>query len=126
MRNLWQLNFLARRVRELAKALVYTSDAPFYVDAAFIPALAAPEHPPTRILKRRRLVEAFFAWKGVHIIPVYGFQTDQDALALIGHEGVLYPIRDVRVPFEVYEVAVTFIRDGMAIPDAFETARLLA
>lgn len=126
MRNWLQLNFLARRIRELSKALVYTSDAPFYIDAAFIPWLANPEQPPTTMLKRRRLVEAFFAWKGLRVVPVYNFQTDQDALALIGHEGALYPVRDVYVPFDVYEVAVTLIRDGQEIPDAFEAARLLA
>lgn len=126
MRSLWHLSQLARRVVELKRALIYTGEAPFYVDAGFIPFLAnIGDRKPTQMLNRRRLVEAFFAWKGIHLIPVYGFQTENDALALIGHEGVLYPIRDVGVSFEHYEVAVTFIRDGMAIPDAFETAALL-
>jgi hypothetical protein len=126
VRSLWAVVQLARRIQELKKALVYNSDAPFYVEASFIPFLAdTRNNEPTDLLRRRRIVEAYFAWKGLHVIPVYGFQTGDEAIALIGHEGCVYPIRDVGVSFEHYEVAVTFIRDGMAILDAFETAAAL-
>lgn len=118
---------LRRRVNELAKALVYRSDAPMHLPALLLPFYDTWRDDDPKSVPRlvRRFIMAYFAWHGHHV-NVADFDIAHDDYGpLVGVEGVLYPLRPHGCPFRVYETAVIFIRDGQPLPDAFETAHLL-
>jgi len=118
---------LRGRINELAKALVYRSDAPMHLPALLLPFYHTwrdldPKPMPRAI---RRFIMAYFAWHGHHVSIAHFDIAHDDYGPLVGVEGVLYPLRPQGCPFSVYETAVVLIRDGHPIPEAFETAKML-
>jgi len=124
VRSYYQLRRIRTALNDLAKALVYQTDAPFYIDAHCVPFLNS-DLDPKRTMRRRRWVQAYFAFHGLQVVPTFGFQSDNDAELVVGCEGVVYPLRALTVPFSVYETAIILIRDGSGIAQAFESAWLL-
>jgi hypothetical protein len=118
---------LRAALNDLAKALVYRSEAPFHVPAVLFPGYRRWRGPSRSMSSsaRSRFLGAYFGWHGLHVYFAFGELSDPVFGPLIGVEGVLYPLRPVDCPFSVYETAVIFIRDGNTIAEAFETARLL-
>lgn len=121
-----RLRYLRNQLNDLAKALVYLSEAPFHVPAELFPWVRQWRTKQTsRSVRRLKALGAYFGWHGLHVYfsfsevrhPTYG--------PLIGLEGCLFPLRPAGCPFQVYETAVILIRDGHEIIEAFETARLL-
>jgi hypothetical protein len=118
---------LRAALNDLAKALVYRSEAPFHVPAHLFRGYQSwgVGSDGWRSIRWRRVLGAYFGWHGLHVYFAFGDVTDPTFGPLVGVEGVLYPLRPVDCPFSVYETAVIFIRDGNPISEAFETARML-
>ena len=117
-----------RALNDLSKALVYRSDAPFHVPSLLLPSRADWNADDNVRWSRvvRRFCMAYFAWHG-QLVRLSRHDIAHDTFGpLIGVEGMLYPLRPARCPFDVYETAIVFIRDGTSLPEAFEMARLLA
>ena len=128
MRTIRDLAHATRRIKELRAGLMYTGDSPFYLSPMSIRALQKMKATPVKEQRRRRVIEAYFALKGLHVV-VSGLHTqpiDGRFAPAVAYEGVQYPFRPIDVPFDVYEVAVVLIRDGINIDDAFEMAPRLA
>ncbi len=121
-----RLRRLRRQLNDLAKALVYRSEAPFHVPADLFPWVRQWRTKQTsRSLRRLKALGAYFGWHGLHVYFAFGDVQHPTYGPLIGIEGCLYPLRPAGCPFEVYETAIIFIRDGNDIEEAFATARLL-
>jgi hypothetical protein len=116
-----QLLTMRRQLLELRKALVYIGDGPIYVDARHLP--LSRKHSSKKLMRRRRWIEAFFAWHGIYVLPVFGFDDQNEPVAAM--DGVMYPLRAPDFPFSVYETAVVLIRDGMDHRSAFDAAWML-
>ncbi len=118
---------LRRALNDLSKALVYRSDAPFHVPSLLLPS-RADWHVDDNVRSARwvrRFCLAYFAWHG-QLVRLSRHDIAHDTFGpLIGVEGMLYPLRPAGCPFDEYETAVVFIRDGTSIPEAFEMSRLL-
>ena len=117
---------LRRALNDLAKALVYRSDAPFHVPSLLLPPWADWHNGRTGVSGLvRRFCLAYFAWHG-QLVRLSRHDIAHDTFGpLVGVEGMLYPLRPEGCAFDEYETAVVFIRDGTSIPEAFEMANLL-
>lgn len=122
---------VARRVAELEKALVYVGDAPYYVNERDLGirnrAALGPRRSRAARKLSRRVARTYFAWKELNIIPVpaASFGDPDSRWTMVGHQGANYPLREDGVPFDVYEMAVVLIRDGIIPVDAFHAAEHL-
>lgn len=100
---------LTKHVNELKKSLMLPRDTVYYVDVSLVPAFLKNKH---------NLLKAWCAYKNFIIMPV----TVMPETCSIIAQSVSYPLRDKTMPFEVYEIAVVLIRDGMSIKDALNAA----
>jgi hypothetical protein len=121
-----RLRRLRRQLNDLAKALVYRSEAPFHVPADLFPGVKQWRATKTaRSLRRLKFLGAYFGWHGLHVYFAFGDVHHPTFGPLVGIDGALYPLRPAGCPFEVYETAIILIRDGNDIAEAFDTAYLL-
>ena len=91
---------LRGRINELAKALVYRSEAPMHLPALLLPFYHTwrdldPKPMPRAI---RRCIMAYFAWHGHHVSIAHFDVAHDDYGPLVGVEGVLYPLRPQGCP----------------------------
>ena len=103
---------LTKHVNELKKSLMLPKDTVYYVDVSLVPVFLKNKH---------NILKAWCAYKNCIIMPV----TVMPETCSIIAQSVSYPLRDKTMPFEVYEIAIVLIRDGMSIKDALNAAPYL-